>query len=143
MKSKLQLAQTAVLTHRTLDSSTFGKGEGANSEVRVRLKEGKTTEKKRDVAASECPGALPVGPCGISHTYGTIIPFLTSKMEYEICKDTKYRSCSLSPRRRPYCNCELVARCPASQNSFMVLDIDVNKPGWAAGCEHLLTCLPG
>eukprot|EP00965_Chrysotila_dentata_P148486 4902631-Pleurochrysis_carterae.AAC.1 len=36
----------------------------------VGLREGETTEKTGDVAASECPGALPVGPCG-SNQFGS------------------------------------------------------------------------
>eukprot|EP00965_Chrysotila_dentata_P245869 6206819-Pleurochrysis_carterae.AAC.1 len=40
-----------------------------NLEVQVGLGASKITEKERDVAVSECPGALPVGPCGTTYIH--------------------------------------------------------------------------
>eukprot|EP00965_Chrysotila_dentata_P023254 770804-Pleurochrysis_carterae.AAC.1 len=40
----------------------------ANLEMRVGVGEGKANKKKSDVAASECPGRLPVGLCGYTIT---------------------------------------------------------------------------
>eukprot|EP00965_Chrysotila_dentata_P260205 6213820-Pleurochrysis_carterae.AAC.1 len=76
----MQLTQITVFTHCTLDGTAVQSvhipGQhccakcthwgGANLEVRVGLGDGKTTKmKKSDVATSGCPGALPVGPCGM------------------------------------------------------------------------------
>eukprot|EP00965_Chrysotila_dentata_P204676 6182488-Pleurochrysis_carterae.AAC.1 len=54
-----------MLTYCTLDNtavqSVHVRGSKLGSASGV--VENESTEKKRDVAANECPGALPVGPC--------------------------------------------------------------------------------
>ena len=67
-ETNFQVSQTTMLTHCTLGSTAvqnvhFGGRQTLKCKwgwKKIRLLKG-----KRDVVANECPGALPVGPCGL------------------------------------------------------------------------------